>query len=336
MNLRLIAASLFVLAAATAGAETIHLKNKKTIVGEIVQRDASQIKVKTETGLIPVPLARVAPDEPGSIQKAEEALAGGKPEDALRLAEIALFWDSKHKRAAELRESARKAIEQATAGKEIAALEKEAEAAYAKSAAKVAALERHGSDINKLNASLKALEAELRGAAKGYAQTSKGEAFAKLLAAVESSSHEAAKAVGAERQERREQAEIASRVTMMRAAEAAKGGGSASGEKIKTVGRNGASVDLREHAVREGITLFDFYADWCGPCKQLAPQLEKFARDTPGVYLRKIDIRDWKSPVAKRYQLNSIPSVWVFKNGSLAAERLGGMGQIQAAVAKAK
>jgi thiol-disulfide isomerase/thioredoxin len=85
--------------------------------------------------------------------------------------------------------------------------------------------------------------------------------------------------------------------------------------------------------VAGGVTIFDFYADWCGPCKQLAPQLEKLAQSTPNVYLRKIDIKDWESPVAKQYGLHSIPSVWIYDtNGRLAQKNLNGFNTIKAGV----
>jgi thioredoxin 1 len=68
--------------------------------------------------------------------------------------------------------------------------------------------------------------------------------------------------------------------------------------------------------------LVDFYADWCGPCKKLAPTLDRIASDTPNAKVVKVNIDD--SPkIAKKYGVSSIPTVIVFKNGSLVARNTG-------------
>jgi thioredoxin len=68
--------------------------------------------------------------------------------------------------------------------------------------------------------------------------------------------------------------------------------------------------------------LVDFYADWCGPCRMLAPALDKLARETPDARVVKIDID--KSPqLAARYRVSSIPTVMVFKDGSVVARHTG-------------
>ena len=66
--------------------------------------------------------------------------------------------------------------------------------------------------------------------------------------------------------------------------------------------------------------MIDFYADWCGPCKQLSPKLEGIATSDPNVVLRKVDIVDWGTPVAKQFKIQSIPNVWVFDG---AGRRVG-------------
>jgi thioredoxin len=68
--------------------------------------------------------------------------------------------------------------------------------------------------------------------------------------------------------------------------------------------------------------LVDFYADWCGPCRMLAPALDKLARETPDARVVKVDID--KSPqLAARYRVSSIPTVMVFKDGSVVARHTG-------------
>ena len=68
--------------------------------------------------------------------------------------------------------------------------------------------------------------------------------------------------------------------------------------------------------------LVDFYADWCGPCKQLAPVLDDLAADTPDVKVVKVNI-DASRQLAKTYQVRSVPTLMVFKQGEMVAHHRG-------------
>jgi thioredoxin 1 len=68
--------------------------------------------------------------------------------------------------------------------------------------------------------------------------------------------------------------------------------------------------------------LVDFYADWCGPCRALAPALDELARNTPHAKVVKVDI-DKNPQLAAKYRVNSIPTVMVFKDGSIVAQHTG-------------
>jgi len=72
---------------------------------------------------------------------------------------------------------------------------------------------------------------------------------------------------------------------------------------------HGAQVDIKQHLVPGSITVIDFYADWCGPCRQLSPNLEQMARSDPEVALCKIDIVNWKTAVVQQFNIHSIPQV---------------------------
>lgn len=69
--------------------------------------------------------------------------------------------------------------------------------------------------------------------------------------------------------------------------------------------------------------LVDFYADWCGPCKMMAPVLDDFARDKLGeVIVAKLDT-DRNQATAARFNIRSIPTLIVFQDGKEAAREMG-------------
>lgn len=68
-----------------------------------------------------------------------------------------------------------------------------------------------------------------------------------------------------------------------------------------------------EEEVKGELVLVDFYADWCGPCQMLAPELERLS-DELGVKVVKINV-DEVSEVARRFRIMSIPTLLLYKNG---------------------
>lgn len=68
--------------------------------------------------------------------------------------------------------------------------------------------------------------------------------------------------------------------------------------------------------------LVDFYADWCGPCKAMAPVLEEIAQDEPNVRIVKVNV-DRNPELATRYRIEAIPSLLVFRNGQIRAQHAG-------------
>lgn len=74
---------------------------------------------------------------------------------------------------------------------------------------------------------------------------------------------------------------------------------------------------------KEGVVLVDFYADWCGPCKILAPAIEAIGKEMEGkARVYKVDI-DESGDIAMRYGIMSIPTVMIFKDGK-AVDRMVG------------
>jgi thiol-disulfide isomerase/thioredoxin len=86
------------------------------------------------------------------------------------------------------------------------------------------------------------------------------------------------------------------------------------GQQVEVI-THGAQVDITKHLALGNVTVVDFYADWCGPCKQLSPSLEQMARTDPEIALRKVDIVNWKTAVVKQHDIHSIPQVNVYNRG---------------------
>src|ERR1700752_169443 len=67
----------------------------------------------------------------------------------------------------------------------------------------------------------------------------------------------------------------------------------------------------------------DFWAEWCGPCKMIAPALEEIARSLNGkVKIVKLNV-DESPATAQKYGIMSIPTLMLFKNGELASRQVG-------------
>jgi thiol-disulfide isomerase/thioredoxin len=86
------------------------------------------------------------------------------------------------------------------------------------------------------------------------------------------------------------------------------------GQPVEVIS-HGAQVDITKYLALGNVTIVDFYADWCGSCRQVSPTLEQMARTDPEIALRKIDIVNWNTAVAKQYNIHSIPQVNVYNRG---------------------
>ena len=78
-----------------------------------------------------------------------------------------------------------------------------------------------------------------------------------------------------------------------------------------------------DETVAQGVTLIDFWAEWCAPCKMIAPMIDELAAEYNGkVKVGKVNI-DNESGLAERYNVNSIPTLLIIKNGEEANRFIG-------------
>ena len=78
---------------------------------------------------------------------------------------------------------------------------------------------------------------------------------------------------------------------------------------------NGSQEEFN-NLVSSGIVLVDFYATWCGPCKMLAPVLERISTSRADFDIAKIDV-DQSQNLAYKYDVQVVPTIVIFKNGNV-------------------
>lgn len=74
--------------------------------------------------------------------------------------------------------------------------------------------------------------------------------------------------------------------------------------------------------INEDLVLVDFYANWCGPCQLLSPNLEKLSEKHENLKIVKVDVDKFPN-LARKYGIMSIPAIKVYQKGKLVKETVG-------------
>ena len=76
--------------------------------------------------------------------------------------------------------------------------------------------------------------------------------------------------------------------------------------------------------INQGISVIDFWAPWCGPCRAMAPVLESVAEQMPNIKFAKLNVEEHQN-IGRKYRISSIPCFIVFKEGNEVGRIIGGM-----------
>lgn len=97
-------------------------------------------------------------------------------------------------------------------------------------------------------------------------------------------------------------------------------------ELIKQVSDSSFAQDV---LAADGLVLVDFWAEWCGPCKMIAPILDEVAQTYAGrLTVAKVNV-DENREIPAQYGIRGIPTLMLFKNGKLAATKVGALAKGQ-------
>ena len=82
------------------------------------------------------------------------------------------------------------------------------------------------------------------------------------------------------------------------------------------------TVNFENIIKAQKLVIVDFYADWCGPCKMLSPVIANMAKEFPNINFYKVNV-DRESILARKMNIQSIPTVMFYKQGQLVNQFTG-------------
>ena len=88
--------------------------------------------------------------------------------------------------------------------------------------------------------------------------------------------------------------------------------------------KNLTTADFMEVTSAEGITLVDFWAEWCGPCHRFAPVFEKVSENHPDITFAKVDT-EAEQALAAEFQIYSIPTIMAIRDGVVVYQQAGAL-----------
>ncbi|HIR88189.1 MAG TPA: thioredoxin [Candidatus Fimimorpha faecalis] len=88
---------------------------------------------------------------------------------------------------------------------------------------------------------------------------------------------------------------------------------------VKTITKQNFNIEVLES---EKPVLLDFWATWCGPCRMIAPVVEEIAAERSDIVVGKVNV-DEQPELAQKFQIMSIPTLIVIKNGKITAQKVG-------------
>ncbi len=99
------------------------------------------------------------------------------------------------------------------------------------------------------------------------------------------------------------------------------------GLDVAWISRAGEAVPIEEHLAPGKVTVVDFYAVWCGPCREVDAEMKRILAASDDVALRKVNVVDWSSPIAKQELANvgALPYVEVYGRGGKRVASITGL-----------